>query len=141
MVTRTGWGIVLIRLAVGIVFVVHGAGKLLGVGPAAAEIGGFAGYLSALGIPLPTVFAWLVAANEFFGGLFVLAGFLTRFAGIGIAVEMLVVILLVHLPNGFIISSGSYGYEFALTLMLISLTLAVAGVDCPWRERCSASRW
>jgi putative oxidoreductase len=132
------WGIALLRLAIGFVFVVHGAGKLLGVGPFATSLDQFAGFLGTLGVPLPTLFAFVVAVVEAVGGLFVLVGFLTRFAAAAIAVNMLVATLLVHLPNGFAASDG--GYEYTLTLFLVSLSLVLLGSGAFSVERIAFGR-
>lgn len=119
------WGIALVRLALGVVFVVHGVGKLFGVGPSATGLSGFSGFLGSLGVPFPSVAALGVALVETVGGLFVLVGFLTRYAALFIAIDMLVATLLVHLPRGFSASEG--GYEFTLTLFLVSLALVFLG--------------
>lgn len=123
--TSTDWGIALVRLALGVVFVVHGVGKLLDVGPTATGIDGFAGFLAGLGIPLPELVALGVALVETFGGLFVLVGFLTRYVAALIAVDMLAATVLVHFPQGFAVSNG--GYEFTLTLFLVALSVVFFG--------------
>ena len=123
--TTTDWGIALVRLAVGVVMVVHGVGKLFGVGPSATGLDQFAGFVGGLGVPLPTLAALGVALVETVGGLFVLVGLLTRYAAALFAADMLVATLLVHLPNGFSVSDG--GYEFTLTLFLAALALVLLG--------------
>ncbi|MFC4553410.1 MULTISPECIES: DoxX family protein [Halorussus] len=123
--TSSDLGIALVRLAVGVVMVVHGIGKLFGVGPSAAPLGEFGGFLGSLGVPLPTLVALGVALVETVGGLFVLAGFLTRYAAALFAADMLAATLLVHLPRGFSVANG--GYEFTLTLFLAALALVFLG--------------
>ncbi|WP_158058674.1 DoxX family protein [Halorussus halophilus] len=123
--TSTDWGIALVRLALGVIFVVHGVGKLFGLGPTATGLDGFAGFLGGLGVPLPELAAVGVALVETVGGLFVLAGLLTRYAAALIAVDMLVATILVHFPQGFAVSNG--GYEFTLTLFLVALALVFLG--------------
>ena len=112
------WAPIFLRLGVGIVFLVHGIQKLLG-------ISGVVGFFSNLGIPVPTLFAWIVAIVETFGGAFIIIGFLTRWSALLLSVDMLVAILLIHLKNGFSVANG--GYEFALLLFLSSLTLLFRG--------------
>ena len=115
-----GWGLTVLRVVVGIVFLVHGLQKLLVVG-----FGGVAEFLGALGVPAPGLFAVIVTLVEALGGLALIVGLLTRLAAILLAVDMLVAILAVHLPNGFFASD--FGYEFPLVLLASSVALAVAG--------------
>lgn len=119
------WSSALLRLGVGTVFLVHGVGKLFGVGPAANPIPAFAGTLGELGVPAAIVFAYVVRVVETLGGLLVLLGLLTRYASAFIAMDMLAAVLLVHLPNGFVVANG--GYEFALVLFLTSISLMLGG--------------
>src|SRR5580700_9180251 len=89
----------ILRLVLGVVFFAHGAQKLLG------WFGGF-GFSGTMGfftgqMHIPAPFAFLAIAAEFFGGLGLIVGFLTRIAAFGIAVNMLVAIWMVHAPFGF----------------------------------------
>lgn len=120
-----GWSPVLLRLGLGIVFLVSGVGKLAGIGPKATGIEGFAGFLASLGVPAPVLFAWLVALVETAGGLLLLVGLLVRYAAVLLAGDMLVATLLVHLPNGFSVGDG--GIEYTMVLCLASLSLALSG--------------
>jgi putative oxidoreductase len=122
------WSPFVVRVALGIVFVVNGAGKLFEVGPEAIEggVGGFEGFLGGLlGVPLPGVMAWVVTFVEFFGGLFILLGVLTRLSGALITVNMLVATYLVHLQNGF--ASGDGGFEYTMVLALLGISLVLSG--------------
>src|SRR5712672_4717021 len=103
----------ILRLVLGVVFFAHGAQKLLGWfgGPGfSGTMGMFTGYLH-----IPAPLAFLAIAAEFFGGLGLILGFLTRIAAFGISVNMLVAIATVHGPFGFFVSwSGGQkgeGYE------------------------------
>ena len=78
----------ILRLTLGVVFFAHGAQKMLG------WFGGY-GFSGTMGfftgpMHVPAVFAFLAIAAEFFGGLGLILGFLTRIAAFGIAVNMLV---------------------------------------------------
>lgn len=121
----TDHGLVLLRFAPALVFLMHGGGRLLGVGPYAGSVGGFAGFLGGQGVPAAMLFAWLVTLLEVVGGLALLAGALTRLFALGLAVNMLVATVLVHLPNGYAVGDG--GYELSLTLLLLMLAVALTG--------------
>ncbi len=119
------YGPVIVRIALAIPLVVSGAGKLLGIGPKASGIAGFAGTLASLGIPVPELFAWIVGAVEFGGGLLILLGLFTRYAAALAAVNMAVATVLVHAPNGFVVGEG--GFEYTLVLALVAVSLVVSG--------------
>ncbi|WP_248904671.1 DoxX family protein [Halocatena marina] len=119
------WSPIFTRLALGIVMIVHGAGKLFGAGPSAMPISDFAGAIAGIGFPAASVLAWLAALIEFGGGILVLVGLFTRYAALGIALNMLIATAFVHLPNGFSNSGG--GYEYTLVLLLLALALVVSG--------------
>ena len=116
---RIDLGLLALRLALGVVFIMHGGQKLFVLGP-----DGVAGFLGSLGVPFPAVNAWLVIAAELGGGLALLAGALTRVAGLATAFTMVVAIATVHFANGFFLPAG---YEFALTLLLASLAIVLTG--------------
>jgi putative oxidoreductase len=111
------WGLVPLRLVVGLVFMVHGAQKLFVFG-----LGGAAGFMAKVGIPLPFLAAVVVTAVELLGGLALILGLGTRLAAALLAFDMLVAILVVKLSAGFV-----GGYEFELTLLGASLSLALLG--------------
>ena len=69
--------------------------------------------------------ALAAGSAEFFGGLALLIGLLTRPAALVLAVTMLVAIFSVHIANGLFMSNN--GYEFALSLIAISVSLAIRG--------------
>lgn len=113
------WGIAILRVVVGIVFLVHGGQKLFLLG-----FGGVAEFFGQLGIPLPLFFAVVVTLVEFVGGAALILGLFTRLVAIPLAIDMLVATLLVHLPNGFSVANG--GYEFTLVLLAASVALVLA---------------
>lgn len=113
------FGIALLRIIVGILFVAHGGQKLFTYG-----IAGTTGAFTQMGIFMPGVMAPLITLLEFFGGIALIVGFLTRLVSVGLALDMLGAIAFVHLKGGFFMPTG---YEFALTLFVASLGLAIAG--------------
>ncbi len=116
---RQGWGITILRVVVGIVFLVHGQQKLFTYG-----FNGVAGLMGQLGIPFPMLSAVVVTLVEFLGGLALILGFFTRWAAALLAINMLVAMTVVHLRAGFFLPNG---FEYALTLLAANLALTFAG--------------
>ena len=122
LITDAGWGMFVLRIVTGIIFIGHGAPKFgWGSDRTLASLGE---WLGSIGIPLPQVGAFLVAGFETFGGVFLILGFLTRFWSAGLAFAMLIAVVLVHLPNGMF---GEGGYQWALLLLACSLALLFEG--------------
>jgi len=122
--TTAGFDTLPVRLAVGILFMAHGAQKLF------AWFGGYglegtAGWMTSIGLEPGLLMATLAGSAEFFGGLFLVLGLLVRPAGLVLAVTMLVAIFTVHFENGLFMSNN--GYEYALALFVASLGLAIRG--------------
>jgi putative oxidoreductase len=113
------YGLTVLRVVVGIVFLVHGYQKIFKFG-----LHGVTGMLGHLGIPLPAFFAVVLILVEFVGGILLIAGLATRIAAALIAIDMIVAILVVHLKNGFF---NPGGFEFPLTLLAAAICLAIAG--------------
>ena len=113
------WGIAFIRAIVGIVFLLHGGQKLFVYG--VHNVGGMMGQL---GIPLPSVAAAVVTWVEFLGGAALLLGVFTRAAAVLLAFDMLVAVLKVHWKGGFFLPTG---FEYALTLLVTNVALAITG--------------
>lgn len=109
------FGLFLLRLALALVFIAHGWAKLNGLEATEA-------FFSNVGIPAASSMAVLVGLVEFLGGLAMLLGVFTSWAGGLLAVVMLVAILQVKLSKGFL-----GGYEFDLTLLLAALSLIFLG--------------
>lgn len=122
LMTDAGWGMFVLRIVTGIIFIGHGAPKF-GWG-SDRTLAGLAGWLDSMGVPLPMVSAFLVAFFETFGGAFLIIGLVTRFWSAGLAFAMLIAITLVHLDDGMF---GENGYQWALLLMACSLALMFEG--------------
>ncbi len=115
----------LIRAATGLTLMPHGAQKLFGWfgGYGLEATGGF--FAQNLGLEPGLFWAALVGGTEFFGGLLLVLGLLTRPAALAVAILMAVAVLTVHLPNGFFWTAG--GYEYPLLWGLIALAIAFKG--------------
>ncbi len=118
------FGLLLIRLVIGLLFVGHGAQKLFG------WFGGYGlkgtgGWMDSIGIKPGVTMALLAGLAELFGGILFAIGFLTPLAGIVIAATMIIGIVKVHGPNG--LWSTQNGYEYNLTLLAVSIGIALIG--------------
>ena len=108
-----------IRLGVGVLMLHAGAKKLFGAfdGPG---LEGFSGYMESLGLEPAMLMAVLAAGAEFFGGIFLLLGFLTRLSALSIVITMAVAAFVAH--------AGDYdAMRFPIMIMLASLTLVIGG--------------
>lgn len=109
-------GLLVLRVVLGIILIAHGKGKIFG------GLGRHMEFVGSLGVP-----SWLgvlSAGTEFFGGILLIAGLLTRFASIAVVLEMLVIIFKVHLKGGLV---GKEGYEFPLSLCAMAFLLIWSG--------------
>jgi putative oxidoreductase len=116
---RASIGLAIVRIMTGIIFIAHGGQKLFSFGFAGVTQG-----FTQMGAPMPGITGPLVSLIEFFGGIALVIGLLTRLAASGIAAVMVGAILLVHLPAGFFLPNG---YEFVLLLLCIAIALIVGG--------------
>ena len=125
------YGPAVLRLVVGTVFVAHGAQKLFGLW-GGGGLAGTATFLAQLGLTPAYPLAVAAAVVEFGGGLLLLAGALTFFAALALALDMAVATWKVHLANGFFINwalapGQGHGYEFNLTLIGALIALMLTG--------------
>ncbi|HSG53742.1 MAG TPA: DoxX family protein [Rheinheimera sp.] len=122
--TNAGWGALALRIPVGIIFAAHGAQKLFGwFGGYGLE--GTGGWMDSIGLSPGVVMAFLAGAAEFFGGIALVLGLLTRPAAFALSIAMLVAIFAVHFQNGLFMSNN--GYEFGLALLAASVSLMFSG--------------
>jgi putative oxidoreductase len=119
----------ILRLALGVIFFAHGAQKMLGWFGGFGFAGTMNFFTGMMHIPAPLAF--LAIAAEFFGGMGLILGFLTRIAAFGIGVNMLVAIMTVHRGFGFFMNwTGTQkgeGFEFHLLVLAIVAFLMIRG--------------
>ena len=117
-------GLLIIRLVIGILFIGHGAQKLFG------WFGGYGlkgtgGWFDSIGMKPGVTLALFAGLAELLGGILLAAGLFTPLAALMIAGTMMMAILKVHGPNG--LWSTSNGYEYNLTLIAVTIGLALIG--------------
>lgn len=101
------WAVTVLRVVVGVVFIVHGWDKIQ-MGPDKV-----AGFFGGAGIPLPALSAYLAMWTEFLGGILLVLGAGTRLVSIPLAFTMVVAFVFVHAKGGFKLPSG---FEYVLVL-------------------------
>ena len=111
-------GLLLLRLVMGVAFVFHGWPKIQNpmewMGPDA---------------PVPAILQALAAVAEFFGGMALIVGLLTRLASLGIMTNMIVALAIVHLPHGdpFVGKPGGHSYELAAVYLACAIVFLILG--------------
>lgn len=132
----------ILRLVLGVIFFAHGAQKMLG------WFGGY-GFTNTMGfftgvMHIPALFAFLAIAAEFFGGLGLIFGFLSRIAAFGIFSNMVVAIFMVHRQFGLFMNwTGTQkgeGYEYHLLVLAITAFLVIRGAGAASLDRVLTSR-
>ena len=98
------FGIVLLRVVIGVVFVMHGWQKLFVYG-----IPGVTNVMDQLGIPFPYLSALMATGTELLGGVALIVGLGTRFAALGLAFTMLVATLTAHSSGAFFLPNDTIG--------------------------------
>ena len=111
--------LLLARVAIGVIFLVHGYQKFATMG-----IAGTTKFFESVGIPLAGVAAPAVATLEVVGGLALILGAALPIAGTLLALNMVGAIVFVHGANGL---AGEGGYEFVLALAAASLAVGFTG--------------
>lgn len=122
--TSAGWSALVLRVPIGIIFAAHGAQKLFGWF-GGYGLAGTGAWMDSIGLSPGVLMAFLAGAAEFFGGLALVLGVLTRPAAAALAFAMLIAIFSVHFENGLFMSNN--GYEFGLALLVASVSLLFSG--------------
>ncbi len=112
------FGMFVLRIVVGLVFLVHGYSKF------SAGSDTVAGMFATIGIPAAMLMAWIVILIEFFGGLALILGAGTRLAALLLGIIMVVAIFTVKFKMGF---AGGYEFDLVLLGALVALLLGGPG--------------
>jgi len=118
------FGLLILRLVVGLTVAAHGAQKLFGVW-GGSGMAGWTQVVQRLRMRPARPLAWIAALSEFGGGLLLAFGLLSPLGSLAIIGAMLVAIATVHLSKGFWVTKG--GFEFNLTLVGAAAALAITG--------------
>lgn len=122
--TDNHFGPTALRIPTGIIFVAHGAQKLFGAF-GGYGLQGTGQWMDSIGLSPGYLMALLAGSAEFFGGLALILGLLVRPSALILAITMAVAIVTVHLDKGLFMANN--GYEFGLSLLAISVALALSG--------------
>ncbi len=109
--------LLILRIALAIVFIYHGYGKLFG-GQPGMEM--FTGMVGKLGFPLPGLFAYAAALTEFVGGILMLLGVFTGVVGVLMAIVMFVAL-------AFVKKFALPAADADLALMAMAIAVALMG--------------
>jgi len=115
----SGLALLLLRLVMGIAFVLHGWPKIQNP----------LGWMNAMGgSSVPAFLQALAAIAEFGGGIGLILGLLTPIAALGLVCQMIGALVLVHLPQGHaFVSQGGPSYELPLIYLVIAISLIALG--------------
>lgn len=135
--TNDQLGMTVLRIILGITFMMHGAQKLFGMfGGGGLE--GTGQFMSSLGLEPGYFMALLAGLGEFGGGLLLVFGLFARFGAFLTAIVSLVAMLSVHITKGFFMSGG--GYEFTLVLLAASIAILIEGAGKFSVDKCLSKK-
>jgi putative oxidoreductase len=129
----------IVRLAAGLTLMPHGAQKLFGWFGGGGLDGTAQFFEQNLGLTPGLVFALLAGTTEFFGGLFLALGLLTRLSALAATVLLAYAVFAVHFANGFFWTSG--GFEYPLLWGLVTLAFVLRGGGALSLDRAIGFRW
>jgi putative oxidoreductase len=129
LATNGDWVLTVARVVLGVAFFVHGSQKLFGWFGGHGLSATIKTFRDQMGIPAPLTY--LAIAAEFFGGLGLIIGLLTRVAALGIAITMVVAMIKVHLKFGFLLNwfgdKQGHGVEYHLLAVALAIIIIVHG--------------
>jgi putative oxidoreductase len=116
------YGATLLRLILGIVYIMHAYLAAVVFGPA-----GMIAYQIKNGVPYADIGTWYLILAHGLGGICLVLGLFTRWAALANVPVMLGAVVFVHPKNGFWAHSNPGGYEYALVLLVVSLAVTMIG--------------
>ena len=116
-------GLVILRVAVGIIMLAHGINHIFRGG----KIAGTAGWFSSLGMKPGILHAWLASLTEVGAGAMLVLGLLSPLAAAGVVGTMTVALVTNHRKNGFFIFRPGEGWEYVGSLICSGLALGAMG--------------
>lgn len=126
------FGATVLRVVLGVIFVLHGYLGLFVLQPAVV-----AGFITIMGLPLGQVLAWYLILAHVVGGLMMIVGLWTRWAALANVPILLVALLLFHLDHGFFMTAvvadaaagkpRVVGIEYPLLVLAATLALILLG--------------
>lgn len=117
MNSKSSLGLLFMRIGVGAIFIAHGWSKL-------QDIAGTTAFFQSINIPMPEIFAWVVALVELVGGIALVLGLWVKLVGLLLAIIMAVAIINVKWPAG---GFGASEYEFVLLMVNLGFMFTGAG--------------
>jgi putative oxidoreductase len=129
LATLPSWAITVVRVTLGVIFFVHGAQKVLGWF-GGHGLKGTVGFLTSTGLPVPIAYA--VCFFEFFAGLGLIFGLLTRPSALAVIIVMVGAIAKVNAPNGLFLNweltpGKGHGIEAHLAYIAMAGACLLAG--------------
>jgi len=126
---ESGWGLTVLRIAMGLIFATHGYAKF------AAGLGKTSAFFAKASIPLPELMGPVIAVLELIGGILLVLGWATQWLGLLFALEMLVAAFWVQMP-----AKGWNGTELERMLLASGVTLFFTGagklaIDQVWWKK------
>ena len=118
-------GLLMLRVFIGVCFVVHALGKLGLVGT--GNMQGFASWLADLGVPFATAQAYVAMLSELGGGILLTVGLLTRPAALLLVGTMVVAGKIGHRGAGYLITNDPPGAEYTINLAVVCAVVALFG--------------
>ncbi|MFN2508873.1 MAG: DoxX family protein [Chthoniobacterales bacterium] len=117
--------LLILRIALGLCFVVHALGKLGIVGP--GNMTGFTAWLKSLGVPFPALQARIAMLTELVGGALLACGLGTRVAAFVCLIAMSVAATIGHKGGGYLITNNPPGNEYAFNLAVLMVVIILLG--------------
>jgi len=123
------WGVTVVRVSTGVIFLVHGVQKFVG------GLGAVTAFFAKVGIPAPGVMGPFVAILEVVGGVLLIVGLATRWISLLFAIEMIVTTLWVQIPARGWNASDLDRALLASSLLLVLAGSGIASLDAIWLEK------